>query len=41
MCTLSAKQIKDELLRICGDKSKLKFVVYIEEAMYLESIRQD
>ena len=40
MCTLSAKQIKDELLRICGDKSKLKFVVYIEEAMYLESIRQ-
>jgi serine/threonine protein kinase len=39
MCTLSAKQIKDELLKICGDKSKLKFVVYIEEVMYLESIR--
>ena len=39
MCTLTPKQIKDELLRICGDKAKLKFVVLVEEVMYLEFIQ--
>ena len=29
MCTLTPKQVKDELLRICGDKAKLKFVVLV------------